>query len=116
MAFEVGPSHAQANTLSGVARNLELAKKRLYEYKDTIGVNWKSKEVQYISLSIDQTIEEINSAIRQLDGLAGDIKSVANDLRREDLEAEEAARRAAEEAARRAAEAALALAAAKGKK
>ncbi len=98
MAINVNLANSQANQLRSSSSNLLDAKKQLLNYKNTMILDWQAKEVGYITLAIDQIIDEIDSAISTLNALGNDVSSTANTIRQEE---EAAAARAREEERRR---------------
>lgn len=99
MAINVSAANNQATQLIDNISKLRDAKKKMQAYRASVSNNWQGKEVTYILTAIDRVIEDINSAIRNLESLSTDIKSVASQIKREEDAAAAAARAAAERAA-----------------
>ncbi len=97
MAINVSAANNQANQLNDNVSKLFDAKKQMQVYRASLSANWQGKEVTYILDAIDKVIWDIDSAIRSLESLSNDIKSVAAQIKREEDEA--AARAAAEQRA-----------------
>lgn len=109
MGVDVTKANNQAAQLQDYATQLKGAKNNLQLYKNELSVNWTGTETAYVYAAIDKAIQQINTAITELENLQADVKTVASTIRQEEIAAqkaaEEAARKAAEEAARKAAEA-----------
>lgn len=95
MAINVNAANNQALQLNNNISQLRSAKKQMLAYKSSVSNNWQGKEVSYFLTAIDQVVGDIDSAIRNLDSLGGDIKSVAAQIKREEDAAAAAARAAA---------------------
>ncbi len=96
MAINVNAANNQAAQLNNNIAKLRDAKRQMQAYRSSVSDNWQGKEVTYILTAIDRVIGEIDSAIRNLDSLSGDIKSVAAQIKREEDAAAAAARVKAE--------------------
>jgi len=96
MAINVTNANNQANQLSSYASQLRTTKSQLLSYKSSISANWQGAEVHFITLGIDQTIAQIDSAINELESLSSGVKSTAATIKREDDAAAAAARARAE--------------------
>lgn len=99
MAINVSAANNQAAQLNDNISRLRDAKRQMQAYRSSVSNNWQGKEVTYILTAIDRVIGDIDSAIRNLDSLSDDIKSVATQIKREEDAAAAAARAAAERAA-----------------
>ena len=99
MAINVSAANTQAAQLIDNISKLRDAKRQMQAYRYSISNNWQGKEVTYILTAIDRVIGDIDGAIRNLDSLSDDIKSVALQIKREEDAAAAAARAAAERAA-----------------
>lgn len=99
MAINVSAANTQAAQLIDNISKLRDAKRQMQAYRSSISNNWQGKEVTYILTAIDRVIGDIDGAIRNLDSLSDDIKSVALQIKREEDAAAAAARAAAERAA-----------------
>lgn len=99
MAINVSAANSQAAQLNDNISKLRDAKRQMQAYRSSVSNNWQGKEVTYILTAIDRVIGDIDSAIRNLDTLSDDIKSVASQIKREEDAAAAAARAAAERAA-----------------
>lgn len=99
MAINVSAANNQAAQLNDNISKLRDAKRQMQAYRASVSNNWQGKEVTYILIAIDRVIGDIDSAIRNLDSLSDDIKSVASQIKREEDAAAAAARAAAERAA-----------------
>lgn len=97
MAINVNTANNQAGQLNNNISQLRNAKKQMLAYKSSVSNNWQGKEVGYILTAIDQVVGDIDSAIRNLDSLSGDIKSVATQIKREEDAAAAARARAAKQ-------------------
>ncbi len=91
MAINVGAANSQASQLSSNVSQLRNAKNQLVTYRSTITSNWQGAEVGYIVSAINQLIDEIDGAIRNLDSIGGDIRQTAEQIRREEEAAAAAA-------------------------
>ena len=111
MSINVSAANNQAAQLNDNISKLRDAKRQMQAYRSSVSNNWQGKEVTYILTAIDRVIGDIDSAIRNLDSLSDDIKSVATQIKREEDAAAAAARAAAERAAAERAAAARAEAA-----
>jgi len=98
MAINVSAANSQAAQLNDNIAKLRDAKRQMQAYRSSVSNNWQGKEVTYILTAIDRVVGDIDSAIRNLDSLSDDIKSVASQIKREE-DAAAAARAAAERAA-----------------
>lgn len=103
MGINVGYAQSRARELSGYAGDLRGIKSGLAQQKIELNQAWKSVEMQYVNRAIDMITAELTSLAAELDSLGGDIIAVANEIRQEEIAAEEARRAAAEAEARRAA-------------
>lgn len=92
MAINVSAANNQAAQLNDNISKLRDAKRQMQAYRSSVSNNWQGKEVTYILTAIDRVIGDIDSAIRNLDSLCGDIKSVAAQIKREEDAAAAAAR------------------------
>lgn len=104
MGVDVNKANTQAAQLQEYANQLRNAKKSLESYQTELSLNWVGTETQYIFTAISNQIKKINSVITELERLQVDVKSVATQIRNEEIAAEEAARKAREEAERKARE------------
>ena len=95
MTINVNTANNQAGQLNNNISQLRSAKKQMLAYKSSVSNNWQGKEVGYILTAIDQVVGDIDSAIRNLDSLSNDIKTVASQIKREEDAAAAAARAAA---------------------
>ena len=111
MAINVNAANNQSAQLNDNISKLRDTKRQMQAYRSSVSNNWQGKEVTYILTAIDRVIGDIDSAIRNLDSLSDDIKSVATQIKREEDAAAAAARAAAERAAAERAAAARAEAA-----
>lgn len=105
MGVNISQANSQAAQLRTYATRLNQVKSYLISYKSSLDSNWRGDEIK----SIDSAIDAINRRIQNLQALlnstATNIVDSANQIRREEIAAEEARRRA-EEARKRAEEAA----------
>lgn len=92
MAINVTAANNQAAQLNNNISKLRDAKRQMQAYRSSVSNNWQGREVTYILTAIDRVIGEIDSAIRNLDSLSGDIKTVAAQIKREEDAAAAAAR------------------------
>ncbi len=92
MAINVNTANIQAAQLNNNISQLRVAKRHMLAYKASVSNSWQGKEVGYILTAIDQVVGEIDSAIRNLDSLSGDVRSVAAQIKREEDAAAAAAR------------------------
>lgn len=92
MAINVNTANSQAAQLNENISKLREAKRQMQTYRSSVSNNWQGKEVTYILTAIDRVIGDIDGAIRNLDSLSGDIKSVAAQIKREEDAAAAAAR------------------------
>lgn len=92
MAINVNAANNQAAQLTNNITKLHDAKKQMQQYRASVSNNWQGKEVSYILTAIDRVIGDIDSAIRNLDSLSGDIRTVAAKIKREEDAAAAAAR------------------------
>lgn len=104
MGVDVTKANTQAAQLLEYANQLRNAKRSLESYKAELSLNWIGTETQYVLTAISNQITKINTVINELESLQGDIKTVATQIRNEEIAAEEAARKAREEAERKARE------------
>ena len=104
MGVDVTKANTQAAQLQEYANQLRNAKKSLESYQTELSLNWVGTETQYIFTAISNQINKINSVVAELESLQGDVKSVATQIRNEEIAAEEAAKKAREEAERKARE------------
>ena len=95
MAINVNTANDQAGQLNNNISQLRNAKRQMQAYRSSVSNNWQGKEVTYILTAIDQVVGDIDSAIRNLDSLSNDIKTVASQIKREEDAAAAAARAAA---------------------
>lgn len=101
--LDVGSADARANGLRSCARDLTAAQQKLSQYKSMLGCMWQGTEMQFFHQAIGKCEASLSAAASALGGIAGDVSSVARQIRAEE-EAAEKARREAEEKARREAE------------
>lgn len=101
--LNVGSADACASGLRSCADDLYSAHKKLSQYKSMFICFWQGTEVQFFHQAIGKCEALLNSAADELDGIAGDVSSVARDIRAEEEEAERV-RREAEAKAKREAE------------
>lgn len=92
MAINVNAANTQAAQLNNNSAKLRDAKRQMQAYRSSVSNNWQGREVTYILTAIDRVIGDIDSAIRNLDSLSGDIKTVAAQIKREEDAAAAAAR------------------------
>lgn len=92
MAINVNVANNQAEQLNNNVTQLRTARKQMLEYRASISANWQAKEASYILTAIDRVVGDIDSAIRNLNSLSSDIKSVAAQIKREEDAAAAAAR------------------------
>lgn len=99
MGVNISQANSQAAQLRTYATRLNQVKSYLISYKSSLDSNWRGDEIK----SIDSAIDAINRRIQNLQALlnstATNIVDSANQIRREEIAAEEARKRA-EEAAR----------------
>lgn len=100
--IDVDSAKVRAMELREQAARLRTAYSALGQYQSSIQSNWQGAEVIFYINAINNAQERLKQVSNELDAIASDVCSAANQIRAE----EEAAKRAAEEAARRAAEAA----------
>ncbi|XID94300.1 hypothetical protein ACF3MZ_07185 [Paenibacillaceae bacterium WGS1546] len=103
MGINVGAAVSQASSLSGYASALSGIVNSLGHNKALLAQAWNAEEMRYVQLALDRIANELALASSELQSLSGDIVSVANEIRQEELAREAAARAAAEAAARAAA-------------
>ena len=92
MAINVSAANNQAAQLADNITKLRDAKRQMQAYRSSVSNNWQGREVTYILTAIDRVIGDIDSAIRNLESLSSDIKSVAAQIKREEDAAAAAAR------------------------
>ncbi|MCI9292257.1 MAG: hypothetical protein HFF02_03015 [Erysipelotrichaceae bacterium] len=85
MAINVYTANQQANRLIFYTQQLSAAKNKLLNYQSSLSNHWQANEIAYITDAIKQTITQIDSAIKQLDQLAKDIKSTAHTIHGEEM-------------------------------
>ncbi len=96
MAINVTVANNQAAQINSCIQQLRRSQTQLKAYKSSIQSSWSGKEVSYILTSIDQTLNEINVAINEMEGISRDIKTNASNIKREEDAAAAAARAQAE--------------------
>lgn len=97
MGINVAAARIQAVQLNDNAFQLKSAKNKLKMYRSVISDNWSGKEVPYILAAIDETMNDINKSIKELESLSRDIKQVAEQIKREEEAAAAAAAAAAKQ-------------------
>lgn len=96
--LNVSLAYAQAEAIRARKSDLINARNQLQAYKSTIDSNWQASEVNDVNRSLDAAIDRINRQIKEIDSVANDIRTQAQQIRA----AQEAeARRQAELAAAR---------------
>ena len=81
MGINVNTANNQVGQLNNNIFQLHSAKKQLLAYKLSASNNWQGKEVAYILTAINQAVRDIDSAIKTLDSLNGDIKNTAAQIK-----------------------------------
>ncbi len=104
MGVNLSLANSQANQLRANASQLNSVKSNLTALKSSLSESWKGDEVAKINLAIDRIIAKLQSAANNLNNTANGIVGAANQIRQEEIAAEER-RRAEEEARRRVAQA-----------
>ena len=100
MGIDVGSANCRASELETCARNLRTAKTTIQMYLNSVESNWDATEVIYYRRAIEKVSSRLNAASIELNSIACSVREMANQIRQEEIEAEERARREAEERAR----------------
>ncbi|MFC4302822.1 hypothetical protein [Cohnella boryungensis] len=104
MGIHVGTAASQASSLQSHAAALREVVNGLTQDKAALNQAWQADEMRSANAAVDRILSELSQTISDLQSLSGDIVSVANEIRQEELAREAAARAALErEAAARAA-------------
>lgn len=105
MGVNISQANYQAAQLRAYATRLNQVKSYLVSYKSSLDSNWRGDEIKLIDSAIDTINRRIQNLQALLNSTATNIIASANQIRKEEIAAEEARRRA-EETRRRAEEAA----------
>lgn len=104
MGVNISQANYQAAQLRAYATRLNQVKSYLVSYKSSLDSNWRGDEIKLIDSAIDTINRRIQNLQALLNSTATNIIASANQIRKEEIAAEEARRRA-EEARKRAEEA-----------
>ena len=88
MAIDVNAANVQARRMSDSISELYSARDKMRNCRSSITSGWKSDEVRYITAAIDQTIAQIEQAIRDIQSLKADVVNTANQIRQEEIAAQ----------------------------
>ncbi len=86
MAINVSAANSQAAQISNESDRLKVAKAHLCSYRDALRSSWQADETAYYIRAINDAIDKIDKAIRDMQSLSGDIKNTAAQIKREEEE------------------------------
>lgn len=95
MAINVNLAQSQANQISSYVDVLKTVRNDLHSFHSNINNAWSAEEMIYVNRAIENINREISNLSSALDELGRSIASTAREIRKEEEEAEAAARAAA---------------------
>ncbi len=93
--ISVSDAYNKASRLNSCASDLRGIKSNLSSYKSNLNQAWQGQEMNSINSALDDLIRELGQQASAADSIASDIRTAAQEIRREEEAAEEARRRAA---------------------
>lgn len=89
MSVDVNSANYQAGQLRNYSLQLNSISDSLKNYKSTIDTNWKGDEVKLIDNAIDKINRRIQNLQQNLNSTANNIINSANQIRQEEIQAEQ---------------------------
>ncbi|MFD0671941.1 hypothetical protein [Cohnella sp. GCM10027633] len=98
MGISVSSAQSQANSLRAQATAIRDLANSLHNEKGDLNVAWQASEMKYVNMAIERIVIELRDLGTEIDSIAGDVVSVAYEIKAEEDRAREEEERRAREA------------------
>jgi len=94
MGISISSAQSQANSLRAQASAVRELASALLNEKSDLNISWQAGEMKFLNEVIERITTELGRLSNELDTIAGDVVSVAQEIRAEEIAREEAERQA----------------------